>query len=383
MACTVTLLGRLGDPPLPHSLARMRSLNTHEGSQGRAGFCRGSLYSPPVVMAHHSENVIADSTVSIRRWILPAFALSFLFHIGLYYYFSHKTLDRFAANDTPRLVPRVFNVNRLQVDQKLLQSDSKPASTPSRAQGDSNTLKNITRFDGSFEKDMRDLRTTPEANSPEVAQLKEKPRVDSQAAQAAAAKAKAESAAAVEKELSEVRQQLLSDKPDVPNRPKLAAGSRNPSGKPDSEDDIAASAAIPAGFSNLDELLSGSGKVGSGTAPIMMPTDLLFDYDSANLRAGATASLQKLGRLVQRNPQSIFKVEGHTDSFGSDQYNLDLSQRRAETVKSWLVENMSIDPERIQTQGYGKSRLLVPGDRSVEEQQLNRRVEIVIRTKKG
>ena len=114
-----------------------------------------------------------------------------------------------------------------------------------------------------------------------------------------------------------------------------------------------------------------------------MPTDLLFDYDSASLRPGATASLQKLGRLIQRNPQAIFKVEGHTDSFGGDEYNLDLSQRRAETVKAWLVENMTIEPDRIQTQGYGKTRLIVPGDRSVEEQQLNRRVEIVIRTKKG
>ncbi|MBV9130281.1 MAG: OmpA family protein, partial [Verrucomicrobia bacterium] len=67
----------------------------------------------------------------------------------------------------------------------------------------------------------------------------------------------------------------------------------------------------------------------------------------------------------------------------SDRYNLDLSQRRAETVKGWLVENMSIEPDRIQTQGYGKTRLIVPADRSVEEQQLNRRVEIVIRTKKS
>ncbi|MBV8227894.1 MAG: OmpA family protein [Verrucomicrobia bacterium] len=112
-----------------------------------------------------------------------------------------------------------------------------------------------------------------------------------------------------------------------------------------------------------------------------MPTDLLFDYDSANLRVGATASLQKLGRLILRNPQASFKVEGHTDSFGSDEYNMDLSERRAQTVKDWLVQNMGIDPGRIQTQGFGKTRLLVPGDRSVEEQQLNRRVEIVIRAK--
>jgi outer membrane protein OmpA-like peptidoglycan-associated protein len=337
-------------------------------------------------MAHYSENVIADSSVSLRHWVLPAAALSFLLHFGLYYYFSHKTLDRFASSDMPRLVPRVFNVNRLQVDQKLLQPDSKPASPSGKAPGDNSTLKNIAKFDGSFEKDMRDLRAAPEVSSPAVPQLKEKPSVDSQAAQMAAAKAKAESAAAMEKELSQVRQQLLSDKPDVPNRPKIAIGNRKNPGKNDIEDtadSAAGSMNVPPGFSNLDELLSGAGPVGSGTAPIMMPTDLLFDYDSANLRPGATANLQKLGRLIQRNPQSVFKVEGHTDSFGSDHYNLDLSQRRAETVKAWLVENMSIDPDRIQTQGYGKSRLVVPGDRTVEEQQLNRRVEIIIRTKKG
>jgi outer membrane protein OmpA-like peptidoglycan-associated protein len=56
---------------------------------------------------------------------------------------------------------------------------------------------------------------------------------------------------------------------------------------------------------------------------------------------------------------------------------MDLSQRRAETVKGWLVENMNIDSHRVQTQGYGKTRLIVPADRSVEDQQLNRRIEIV------
>jgi outer membrane protein OmpA-like peptidoglycan-associated protein len=202
----------------------------------------------------------------------------------------------------------------------------------------------------------------------------------------AAAKAKAESAIAIDKELSQVRQQLLTDKPDVPTRPKIAAGNKNNPGKTDNEDagdsNIAGGVGVPAGFSNLDSLLAGSGQIGNGTAPILMPTDLLFDYDSANLRPGATGSLQKLGRLIQRNPQANFKVEGHTDSFGSDEYNMDLSQRRAETVKVWLVANMAIDPDRIQTQGFGKTHLLVPGDRSVEEQQLNRRVEIVIRMKK-
>ena len=338
-------------------------------------------------MSYYLEDGIADSAVSLKHWILPAIALSFLFHCGLFYYFSKRTLDRFAQTDIPRLVPRAFSVNRLQIDQKLLEADSKPAPTPGKPAGDFGTITNLTQFDGSFEKDMQELRATPEVSSPEVPQLKEKPSVDTQSAQTAAAKAKAESAVAMEKELSEVRQQLLSDKPETPTRPKIASGNKRSPGKTDNQDvgdsNIPGNAGIPAGFSNIDELLSGSGQLGSGTAPILMPTDLLFDYDSANLRPGATASLQKLGRLIQRNPQAIFKVEGHTDSFGTDGYNMDLSQRRAETVKAWLVQNMSIDPDRVQTQGYGKTRLIVPGDRSVEEQQLNRRVEIVIRTKKG
>ena len=342
-------------------------------------------------MAHYIEDMFADSAVSLRRWILPAVAISFLFHCGLFYLFSKKTLDRFTAADTPRLVPRSFSISRVQVDQKLLESDSKETVNPGKPAGNPGTIQNLTQFDGSFENDMQELRAAPQVTSteiPRLKELKEKPGVDIRSALIAAAKAKAESAVALDKELTEVREQLLSDKPDVPpSRPKIVSGNKQVPGKTNNQDVgdslLPGTTGVPAGFSNLDALLSGSGQVGNGTAPILMPTDLLFDYDSANLREGAAASLQKLGRLIQRNPQAVFKVEGHTDSFGTDEYNMDLSQRRAETVKGWLVQNMSIEPDRIQTQGFGKTRLIVPADRSVEEQQLNRRVEIVIRSKKG
>ena len=146
-------------------------------------------------MAHYSENLMADSAVSLRRWLLPAIVLSFLIHCGLLYLFGQKTLDRFVPADTPRLVPRTFNISRLQVDQKLLESDSKPTKEPGKPAGDLGTIKNLAQFDGSFEKDMQELRATPEVNTTEVPQLKEKPSIDTQSAQAAAAKAKAESAA--------------------------------------------------------------------------------------------------------------------------------------------------------------------------------------------
>ena len=134
-------------------------------------------------------------------------------------------------------------------------------------------------------------------------------------------------------------------------------------------------------FSNLDQLLAGNESVSSQTAPILMPTDLLFEYDADTLKPAAAESLTKLGALIEKNGQATFRIEGHTDSFGSDEYNKGLSLRRAEAVKIWLQQRMGIDQSRITTAGLGKSRLLVPATASVLEQQLNRRVEIVISTK--
>lgn len=135
-------------------------------------------------------------------------------------------------------------------------------------------------------------------------------------------------------------------------------------------------------FSALDDLLASSGGLGKNTAPILMPTDLLFEYDSDALKPAAAETLSKLGNLIKKNAHSSFRIEGHTDSFGSDEYNNQLSLRRAEAVKKWLLTAMGLDTSRITTVGFGKKRLLVPATGSVEKQQLNRRVEIVISTPK-
>jgi outer membrane protein OmpA-like peptidoglycan-associated protein len=337
-------------------------------------------------MPYSLDDDVADSSVSLIRWVLPALALSLILHGALFFGFSRKILHSFETQNTPRLVPRAFRVNRLQVDEKLLEPQGQESKTLTSDGAAGGSAKGVTQFDGSFEEDIKELRATPQVSTPQAPDFKEKPTVDTQAARNAASKAEAESALVMDKELSDARQKLINEKPGVTGpRPKLATGNRKNPGRAASEEsgdgNISGDSGIPSGFSNLDELLSGSGRVGNGTAPILMPTDLLFEFDSADLREGATASLQKLGRLIQRNPQAVFKVEGYTDSFGSDEYNMDLSQRRAETVKNWLVQNMNIDPGRIQAKGFGKTHLLVPGDRSVEEQQLNRRVEIVIRAK--
>src|SRR5438093_4097169 len=136
------------------------------------------------------------------------------------------------------------------------------------------------------------------------------------------------------------------------------------------------------GFSDLDQLLAQKGPLGSGTK-LRMPDDQLFEYDSATLQASAINQLQKLGTPIQRNPKATFTVEGYTDSFGTPEYNLDLSQRRADSVKQYLVEAMGISSAQIETRGYGMTKFRTSPNGSIEEQSPNRRVEIVVHTSEG
>ncbi len=136
------------------------------------------------------------------------------------------------------------------------------------------------------------------------------------------------------------------------------------------------------GFSDLDQLLSQKGPLGSGTK-LRLPDDQLFEYDSDVLQSSAISQLQKLGTLIQRNPKSTFRVEGYTDSFGTFEYNLDLSQRRADSVKRYLVEVMRINPAQVETHGYGATKFRSSPNGSIEEQNANRRVEVVVHTSEG
>lgn len=133
------------------------------------------------------------------------------------------------------------------------------------------------------------------------------------------------------------------------------------------------------GFSSLDDLLSGGGQVGGSTDPILMPTDLLFDFGSDQLAEGARLSLMKLGFLIQKNPDSIFIIEGHTDTIGTDEANMTLSARRAQAVVDWLQLSLKLNADRVRAVPMGESRPLVSPNGTKDEQSLNRRVEIKVR----
>ena len=323
------------------------------------------------------EDVRRDSASSLSRWLIPALILSLLLHLAFWYWARGFSLPSSGREVYERIVPRTFHLERVEIDSKLLTPDEGAEKQSSLAP----ESVNLPDEKASFEKLMADDKGEPAAPKIDQAILSEKPTASSTTLEETAQMAKRSGAQSILEDSRALQKALLSEKPSAAGRP---------TGKVLDPQALTGRAVAKAGklrggdtpgFSNLDDLLARTGPLSSETAPILMPTDLLFDYDQDSLRIEALASLEKLGTLIRRNPQASFIIEGHSDSFGSDDYNLDLSRRRADTVKAWLVTMMGIPPDRIAARGFGKSRLIAPGSGTIEEQQINRRVEIVIRTK--
>ncbi len=104
--------------------------------------------------------------------------------------------------------------------------------------------------------------------------------------------------------------------------------------------------------------------------------DILFDLNEAGLKPDTRIVIAKLAGILLMMPELQIRVEGHTDSTGSEEYNLKLSEKRAESVSSFL-EAQGIDASRLVAAGYGKSRP-VADNGTAEGRRKNRRVEIVI-----
>jgi len=105
-------------------------------------------------------------------------------------------------------------------------------------------------------------------------------------------------------------------------------------------------------------------------------SDVLFDFDSANLKPGAREKVARIASILHSHQDLKIEVEGHTDSVGSDAYNQRLSERRAESVRAGLVQQ-GVNRDAVGTAGFGESRPVATNGTPSGRQQ-NRRVEIVI-----
>lgn len=301
------------------------------------------------------------------RWFVLALFLSVAAHLAFVWWARSHAVSTFSDAYYDQMVPRTFKVERVEIDSRLLADD---------AVTENETVRKVTPApvdlpaeDISAER--AEVRASPVKPGRLGIQGEQAPQIGPAASEAASRLASA-TAASLEEDLTSMHEALLAEVPVAAAQPavELAAGA----GRAGAE----SADSVPAGYSDLDDLLVQTGGLTTAAGPIFMPADVLFGYDESFLRPEAITSLEKLGELIRRNPDARFRIEGHTDSFGGADYNARLSRARAESVEQWLADRMKIDPAVIDTRGLGSTRPLAPTTGSVEEQQLNRRVEIVI-----
>jgi outer membrane protein OmpA-like peptidoglycan-associated protein len=111
-------------------------------------------------------------------------------------------------------------------------------------------------------------------------------------------------------------------------------------------------------------------------AQVEIREQVYFTFDGAALDERSYPVLSEVAATLKLHPELRVRIEGHTDDVGNEAYNLDLSQRRAASVRDWLIA-AGVDPVRLETEGFGNSRPLSPGS-SERARQKNRRVAFQI-----
>lgn len=116
-------------------------------------------------------------------------------------------------------------------------------------------------------------------------------------------------------------------------------------------------------------------RVGEGIR-ITFDSGILFDVDKAELKPVSKENIAKLANVLKKYEDTNILIEGHTDATGSEEYNLELSRKRAQNVANYLA-SLGISPTRFTIMGYGESQPLMTND-TPEGRAANRRVEIGI-----
>ena len=333
-----------------------------------------------------------------RSWIWFGLIISLCLHVTLCIWFYRTrvaSVETVFADTQPPMMFRVKPVDLSQLD-KVSGDQTNPAAKPNP----DDTKQEQPDEKKSFDKLLQEIQATTQMPDDISNALPEKPKVDPA------------DVTSVMSEIERSAAQTLSTNPNATHE-QSSLNDTSVSGRPQpalSGTELATSTIIKRpntftsklpgdsggsnkkgapGFSDLDQLLAQKGPLGSGTK-IRMPEDQLFSFDSAELQPGDI--MRKLVDLLKRNPRATFTIEGYTDSIGTDAYNFDLSQRRADNMKMYLWQALGIDPSHIEARGRGSTKFVVPPrqvpptasqaefDAEIQRESPNRRVEVTINT---
>jgi outer membrane protein OmpA-like peptidoglycan-associated protein len=327
-----------------------------------------------------------------RSWIWFGLIVSLAIHFALCAYFYRTRFQPVEAAFTEQQQPPMFKVKSVDLGQQLDKGSVDQTNPAAKPEPDKTDVQ-LPDEKKSFDKILQDIQASAAMPDDTRDVLPDQPKVDQPDVNSVLTEIERSTAQSLSNNPNATREQSLLNDTGVSGRPQPALSGTELATSTSIKRPNTFTSKLPGdsagpnkgrapGFSDLDQLLAQKGPLGSGTK-LRMPDDQLFEYDSDVLQGSAVSQLQKLGTLIQRNPKATFTVEGYTDSFGTPGYNLDLSQRRADSVKQYLVEGMGISPAQIQTRGYGATKFRTSPNGSIDEQSSNRRVEIVVHTSGG
>jgi outer membrane protein OmpA-like peptidoglycan-associated protein len=331
-------------------------------------------------------------------WIWFGLIMSLAIHVTLciwFYRTRFQSVEAVFADTQPPMSFRVKPVDQAQID-KASGDQISPASKPNP----DDTKEQQPDEKKSFDKLLQEIQATTQMPDEMNNVLPDKPKVDQADATSVMNEIEKSTAQTLSQNANATHEQSILNDSSVSGRPQPALSGTELATSTIIKRPNTFTSKLPGdsagpnkkgapGFSDLDQLLSQKGPLGSGTK-IRMPEDQLFTFDSADLQPGGI--LQKLVELLKRNPNARFTIEGYTDSIGTFEYNLDLSQRRADNMRMYLVQALGIDPSHIESRGRGQTKFVVQPrpvapnagqaefDAEIQRESPNRRVEVTINT---
>jgi outer membrane protein OmpA-like peptidoglycan-associated protein len=341
---------------------------------------------------HGGGSVFKVETRNLGWWVALAIIVSIVLHIILYFVLIQWENEAKPKGPIDfRLQTKQETIDRSELE-KLL-SDEPIPETPDVIEPENLSDLDVNQDFDDF--DLADLlkdepiRLAP-ADFAELGRAAPVPQVPKQALDMAANSIDLASAEMLSSDLQDMRKKLIDSSNQVAVEQPVLEIEANDVSKGVNTDEFFKKAAAKVmgseadefvkGYASLDDLIGRTGGIRRGSSvTALMPSDILFGYNETELKDVAEMAMIKLAYLVETNPDATFIIEGHTDSFGADEFNRLLSEKRARAVRDWLVRRLRINPSNIKIIGKGKQEPIVPITGTADEQSLNRRVEIEIR----
>ena len=320
-----------------------------------------------------------------KRWILAAAAIALFFHAGVAGVFHFWKIPRLQTPAQHADVLGPFTVKQVEINPKDLQTDRSdptqhlPAPIAPRNPAEFNLDPNLVEKALQTPQPMLRSPVPPEpAHVVAASDLSQgAPYVEADNATMSAEVAKVDPVAASSDPAassSRLAQELINSSAGTP-QPGQASGALASSGQ--------GNGPIP-GFGDLPPAPPPQPDLNRLPEPILLrlPADVLFDFDSAQLKPDAAALLGQASTMIAKYPDASIQVDGYSDSFGNQDYNVKLSAQRAQAVEDWLRGHAPQGTYRFHAQGHGSTDYVVSPTLSIAAQQPNRRVELVIQALK-